>query len=103
MQTLDHSLLSDAGRFVAELIREHVPNGRAHLVGLSIGGAVAPRLLLDTPEIIDHVMVSGTAARINPGLAVLMRVNEPCMRDLRPDAANTSECERCHRRCEFLF
>ena len=92
----------NAGRFVAELIREHVPNGRAHLVGLSIGGAVAPRLLLDTPEIIDHVMVSGTAARINPGLAVLMRVNEPCMRDLRPDQQAPLN-ERCHRRCEFLF
>jgi pimeloyl-ACP methyl ester carboxylesterase len=75
----------DASRRVAELICEHVPNGRAHIVGLSIGGAIALRLLLDTPEVIDHVMVSGTATPINSGLAVLMRVNEPFMRDLPPD------------------
>jgi pimeloyl-ACP methyl ester carboxylesterase len=65
---------ADASRQVADLIRERVPNGRTHLVGLSIGGAVAVRLLRDAPEVIDHVMISGTATRINQGLAVLMRV-----------------------------
>jgi hypothetical protein len=39
----------------------------------------------DAPEVIDHVMINGTATRINGGIAVLMRVNEPCMRHLRPD------------------
>ena len=76
---------ADASRQVADLIRERVPNGRTHLVGLSNGGAVAVRLVRDVPEVIDHVMISGTAARINSSLAVLMRVIEPCMRDLRPD------------------
>jgi pimeloyl-ACP methyl ester carboxylesterase len=53
-------------------------------VGLSIGGAVAVRLLRDVPEVIDHVMISGTAKRINEGLAVLLRANEPLMRFLSP-------------------
>ena len=76
---------ADASRLVAGLIHERVPNGRAHIVGLSIGGAVAVRLLRDTPEVIDHVMISGTATRINAGLAMHMRVNEPFMRFLSPD------------------
>ena len=76
---------ADASRRVADVIRERVPNGQAHVVGLSIGGAVALRLLLDAPEVVDHVMISGTATRINSGLAVLMRVNEPFMRFLSPD------------------
>ena len=76
---------ADVARFVAELICERVPNGRAHIVGLSIGGAVALRLLCDAPEVIDHVMVSGTSTRINPTLAMLMRVNEPFMRYLSPE------------------
>src|SRR2546421_8161215 len=55
--------LKDASRRVAELIRQSTPTGRAHVVGLSMGGAVAVRMLLDAPEVIDHVMVSGAATR----------------------------------------
>jgi pimeloyl-ACP methyl ester carboxylesterase len=76
---------ADASRLVADMIRERVPGGRAHLVGLSIGGAVAVRLLCDAPEVIGHVMVSGTATRINPWMAALMRVNEPFMHFLSPN------------------
>jgi hypothetical protein len=43
------------------------------------------RLLRDAPEVIDHVMISGTATRLNAVLASLTRVNEPFMRFLSPD------------------
>ncbi len=61
--------LKDASRRVADLIRRYTPTGRAHVVGLSMGGAVAVRMLLDVPEVIDHVMVSGAATRLDPFLA----------------------------------
>lgn len=61
--------LKDASRRVAELIRQSTPAGRAHVVGLSMGGAVAVRMLLDAPEVIDHVIVSGAATRLDPVLA----------------------------------
>jgi pimeloyl-ACP methyl ester carboxylesterase len=61
--------LKDASRRVADLIRQYTPTGRAHVVGLSMGGAVAVRMLLDVPEVIDHVMISGTATRLDPVLA----------------------------------
>lgn len=61
--------LKDASRRVADLIRQYTPTGRAHVVGLSMGGAVAVRMLMDVPEVIDHVMVSGTATRLDPVLA----------------------------------
>jgi pimeloyl-ACP methyl ester carboxylesterase len=76
---------ADASRRVADVIRERVLNGRGHLVGLSIGGAVAVRLLRETPEVIDHAMISGTATRLNAVLAALVRVNEPFMRFMSPD------------------
>ena len=58
--------LKDASKQVADVIRTYTPNGRAHVVGLSLGGTVAVRMLLDVPEVIDHVMISGTAARLDP-------------------------------------
>ncbi len=55
--------LKDASRRVAELIRNYTPTGRAHVVGLSLGGAVAVRMLLDEPDVLDHVLISGAATR----------------------------------------
>jgi pimeloyl-ACP methyl ester carboxylesterase len=57
--------LKDASRRVAKLIREYTPTGRAHVVGLSLGGAVAVRMLLDEPDVLDHVLISGAATRSN--------------------------------------
>jgi pimeloyl-ACP methyl ester carboxylesterase len=77
--------LDNASRCVAELIRDRVPGGRAHVVGLSMGGAVAVRLLLNAPELIDHVIVSGAATRIGSVLAALNQLNDPIIRLLKPD------------------
>ena len=54
--------LDDAARRVAEVIREHVPGGKAHVVGLSLGGAVTLTLLRLAPEVVNRPMVTGTAA-----------------------------------------
>jgi pimeloyl-ACP methyl ester carboxylesterase len=61
--------LKDTSRRVADLIRQSTPTGRAHVVGLSMGGAVAVRMLLDVPEVIDHVIVTGAATRLDPVVA----------------------------------
>jgi len=42
---------------VAELIRARVPVGRAHLVGLSMGGGVAHTLLARHPGLLDRVLI----------------------------------------------
>ena len=64
--------LEDASLRVAEVIRAHVPAGRAHVVGLSLGGATVLSLLRLVPEVVDRAMVSGTAARINRGLGTIL-------------------------------
>ena len=52
--------ISTAAEEVAKLIQETVPAGRAHVVGLSMGGQTALQLLSTHPELVDHVIVSGT-------------------------------------------
>lgn len=53
--------LEDAARRVIELIDERVPNKRAHLVGLSLGAAVALAIMRLAPTYVDHAVVTGTA------------------------------------------
>lgn len=77
--------LADAAHRVAELIRERVPTGKAHVIGLSAGGGVALRLLRDTPMVVDHMLVSGAPARISPLLARLNDLNAPVIHWLGPE------------------
>jgi len=61
---LSHFGLEEAARQVADFIRARVPGGRASLVGLSLGGAVALTLLRLEPQVVERAMVSGTSARL---------------------------------------
>jgi pimeloyl-ACP methyl ester carboxylesterase len=78
--------LDNTSRLVADLIRKHTPNSRAHVVGLSLGGLVALGLLRDRPEVVDHVLVSGTApaGRLGPLIAVLSKLGTPLLAVLNP-------------------
>jgi 3-oxoadipate enol-lactonase len=49
----------DTTRQVAELIEGRVPARPAHVVGLSLGGVVAHRLLAHRPALLDRVVIDG--------------------------------------------
>jgi pimeloyl-ACP methyl ester carboxylesterase len=51
---------------VAKLIQAEAHGGRAHVVGLSLGGSVALELLATRPDLLDHVIVDGCAAIRGP-------------------------------------
>ena len=51
--------LDGAAQQVAALIQDRIPARRAHLVGLSLGGAVAHTLLAHRPELLDRVVIDG--------------------------------------------
>jgi pimeloyl-ACP methyl ester carboxylesterase len=55
--------LSDTSQQVAALIEDRIPARRAHLVGLSLGGAVAHTLLAHRPELLDRVVIDGCGLR----------------------------------------
>lgn len=78
--------LENTSRVVANLIREQTPHGRAHIVGLSLGGLAALGLLRDVPEVIDHLLVSGcgTATRLGPMIAALSKLGKPLLHLLKP-------------------
>ena len=53
-------------RLVAEVITERATHGRAHVVGLSLGGSVALELLATRSRLLDRVIVDGCAAVRSP-------------------------------------
>jgi pimeloyl-ACP methyl ester carboxylesterase len=57
---------------VAEILKERVPSKRAHVVGYSLGAYVTAHLLATAPELVDHAIICGAAARPLPGSALFM-------------------------------
>jgi pimeloyl-ACP methyl ester carboxylesterase len=51
--------LDDTTQQVVGLIEDRIPARRAHVVGLSLGGAVAHTLLAHHPELLDRVVIDG--------------------------------------------
>ena len=57
---------ADTAQRVAALIEERAINGRAHVVGLSLGGSVAIELLATRPDLLERVVVDGCGALPSP-------------------------------------
>jgi pimeloyl-ACP methyl ester carboxylesterase len=88
--------LKDASRSVADLIRERIPRRSAHVVGISIGGAVALQMLCDEPRVLDHLLVSGAAIRLPPFLESLNRLDEKSVRLLNRERLAESLIRQYH-------
>lgn len=63
--------LADTADKVSAVIRSHANNGRAHIVGLSLGGFVALFLLERHADIVDHTIISGVTVEPLPNLWLL--------------------------------
>lgn len=53
--------LSGAADDIAEIIRERAMDGRAHVVGLSMGGVIGVHLAMRHPDVVRSCMVTGAA------------------------------------------
>jgi pimeloyl-ACP methyl ester carboxylesterase len=63
--------LADTAERVAEVIVAQTATGRAHLVGLSLGGHVGLALLEHRPDVVDRAVLSGVTAEPWPNRALL--------------------------------
>lgn len=59
---------------LVDLIRSSTPSGCAHIVGLSFGGVVAQALMTQAPEAVNHVILSGTAARGGKTFQTILKI-----------------------------
>lgn len=63
--------LADTADQIATLIQARATNGRAHVVGLSLGGYIALVLLEHYADVLDRVVMSGVTAAPMPNRALL--------------------------------
>ncbi len=54
--------LADTADLVAEVIANHATNGRAHVIGLSLGGLVGLHVMLRHPNRVERAIISGSPA-----------------------------------------
>jgi pimeloyl-ACP methyl ester carboxylesterase len=51
--------LEKTADMIAAIIREHIPSGRSHIVGLSLGSYVGLSLLSRHPDVVERAVLSG--------------------------------------------
>ncbi len=73
-----------AAEIIISIIKDHAHDGKAHLVGISLGAQIIIQILSMAPEIVDHVLISGTLVKDIPNtesflklLDYLIKVYEP--------------------------
>ncbi|MAU13051.1 MAG: hypothetical protein CL607_24755 [Anaerolineaceae bacterium] len=60
--------LADAAKRIGELIKTKAHHGKAHLVGLSLGGYIVLKVIEQTPDVVDSAIVSGITVLPIPNL-----------------------------------
>jgi len=63
--------IDGSAREVSEIIRQRCAGQKAHVVALSLGGPVVFTLLRNTPELLDHALISGGSGRISRFLVTI--------------------------------
>lgn len=66
--------IESAAEMVVDLILTRARNGKAHLVGLSLGAQIIVQILATHPEVVDHALISGTLVRGIPHQDALLKL-----------------------------
>lgn len=76
--------MKGAAEMIIDIIQNQARNGKAHLVGISLGAQIIVQILSRAPEVVDHALISGTLVRSVPHtesflklLNYLIKVYEP--------------------------
>ncbi len=76
--------IKDSADMIIDIIKNQAHNGKAHLVGISLGAQIIVQILSKAPEVVDHALISGTLVHSIPHtetflklLNYLIKVYEP--------------------------
>jgi pimeloyl-ACP methyl ester carboxylesterase len=59
---------------VVDLINNHAYNGKAHVVGLSLGAQIIVQIMATHPEVVDNALITGTLVRTMPNTETLLKL-----------------------------
>lgn len=66
--------IENASNQILNLIKNKAHNGRAHVVGVSLGAQIIVKMLSIAPELIDHAFISGTLVRRLPATPEILKL-----------------------------
>jgi pimeloyl-ACP methyl ester carboxylesterase len=75
--------IEGTARQVADIIRTRATNGRAVVVGLSLGGYIGLQLLADAPEVVERLIITGVSVFPYPNMwlmKLMIRFSLPSLR-----------------------
>lgn len=76
--------IAGAAEMVVDLIQNRAHNGKAHLVGLSLGAQVAVQILATHPEVVDHALLTGTLLRTSSHNETLLNLVDYTFKSYEP-------------------
>jgi pimeloyl-ACP methyl ester carboxylesterase len=66
--------MQGAADTIIDIIKNKAKNGKAHLVGISLGGQIIVQILSKAPEVVDHALISGTLVRSIPHTETFLKL-----------------------------
>jgi pimeloyl-ACP methyl ester carboxylesterase len=66
--------INKSAEMIVDIINDHTDNGKAHLVGTSLGAQIIIQILCKTPELVDHAAISGTLIGSIPHTETLLKL-----------------------------
>ncbi|MDZ4171940.1 MAG: alpha/beta hydrolase [Methanobacteriaceae archaeon] len=81
---MPHFSMENATDIVIDLIKNKAHNGRAHVVGFSLGAQIIVEILSKSPEIIDHAFISGTLVRSIPTTPLILNSMDYILKEYLP-------------------
>lgn len=76
--------IKGAAELVIDIINKRGHNGKAHLVGISLGAQIIVQILSTSPEVVDHALISGTLTRRIPQTETLLKLLDYTFRVYEP-------------------
>lgn len=76
--------IKNSAEQIIDLIMDHGHNGKAHLVGISLGGQIILQILSMNPEVVGHVLISGTLIRKIPYTEELLKLIDYAIKVYEP-------------------
>jgi pimeloyl-ACP methyl ester carboxylesterase len=76
--------ISRTADMIKDIIQDHGHDGRAHLVGISLGGQIIVQILSINPEVVDHALISGTLIRRIPYTEELLKLLDYAIKVYEP-------------------
>lgn len=67
--------MKGSAKMIIDLIKERSLNGKAHVIGLSLGAQITVQILTMAPKVVDHALISGALTREIYGPKTLKMLN----------------------------